>query len=153
MVVMSLIAIIVFLTGSSLSFLERMMVRAELEQLYITCYLLQRSAMMLHQSHILTFDVAQHSYHYKNVHYSLPIQVRFGTAPHVKGPPSTADGEIEIPVTFKEYNITFTPEGIIQPGAIYLTDRSQVCTYALSSAVGHVSYLRKYQYTHAWCLL
>ncbi len=153
MIVIALIAIIAHLAGSHLIFLDRMMIRAELEHLYTTCYMLQRRAMMLQTPQTLRCNVTDHSYHYRQTEYRLPASVRFGTAPGVKGPPSAAHHEISTPITFKENSITFTPDGIIQPGAIYLTDRSRRYTYALSCAVGHVSYLRRYQYTQGWYLL
>lgn len=141
------------LSGAHTSFLHRMMVRGELDQLYTLCYMLQRSAMMFHQSQKITFDVANNVYRYKTTEYKLPNNVRFGVAPGVKGPPSSPDLPVSNPVTFKENSITFTPDGIIQPGAVYFTDRNQRYTYALSCAVGQVSYLRRYQYTTKWALL
>lgn len=152
-IVIALVTIIALLAGSHLVFLDRMMIRAELEHLYVTCYMLQRRAMMLQTTQTLTFNVIDHSYHYRQTEYRLPTSVRFGTAAGVKGPPSCAEHEISIPVTFKENSITFTPDGIIQPGAVYLTDRLRRYTYVLSCAVGHVSYLRRYQYTQGWHLL
>lgn len=143
----------VMLTGSATHFLDRIMIRAELEQLYTTIYMMQRLAMMLHESQTILFDIEQHKYQYKNTDYFLPRSVRFGTAMGVKGPPSTADTEIVTPITFAENRITCTPEGTIQPGAIYMTDYTGHCTYALSCAVGHVSYLRTYYYSNGWNLL
>jgi prepilin-type N-terminal cleavage/methylation domain-containing protein len=150
MMVITLIAIIMMLAGMQSGFLQRMVVRSELDHLYTTCYMLQRSAMMLQQSQTLIFDVPNNTYAYKTTKYCLPISVRFGVAPGVKGPPSTPDKIITHPITFQENKIIFTPDGIIQPGAVYFTDRSGRYTYALSCAVGHISYLRKYQYTGTW---
>lgn len=145
--------LIAVLTGSAGSFLDRIMIRAELEQLYATIYMMQHTAMMLHTPQTIIFDTEQHSYRYKNSDYFLPSNVRFGTAAGVKGPPSTADTDIIIPITFVQNSITCTPEGTIQPGAVYMTDRYHRYTYALSCAVGHVSYVRKYVYSSGWNLL
>ncbi len=146
-----LFTILALLSGAHIAFLQRIVTRSELEQLYTTCYMLQRSAMMLHKPQTLIFDIQNNSYRYKKTDYRLPSQVKFGVATGVKGPPSSPDYVITKPVTFKENTITFHPDGIMQAGAVYLTDRHQRYTYALSCAVGHVSYLRKYQYTHKWC--
>lgn len=152
-IVIALCALIVTLSGAHIFFLERIVVRAELELLYVTCYMLQHSAMMLGKPQTLTFDRTNNSYRYKTSEYKLPAHVSYGVASGVKGPPSTPNYVIANPITFKENKITFTPDGIIQPGAVYLTDRHHRCTYALSCAVSQVSYLRKYQYTNAWAPL
>jgi hypothetical protein len=145
-----MIAIIMLLSTVHNAFLQRMIVRAELDHLYAVCSMLQRSAMMFHQSQTLSFDKEKHRYRYKQTEYCLPASVRFGTRAGVKGPPSAPDYVIINPITFKEDGITFTPDGIIQPGAVYLTDHAKQCTYALSCAIAHVSHLRKYQYTDTW---
>jgi hypothetical protein len=133
--------------------IDHLVVRAEVEQLYTLCYVLQRRAMMEGRTHTIIFDVAHNSYIDGVQEYRLPSAVRFGTAPQVKGPPSSPDALITYPVTFKNNAISMTPDGIMQPGAVYITDRNHSITYAISCAVAHVSYLRKYQYTKSWCVL
>ncbi len=130
-----------------------MVVRAELEHLYSVSYYMQRRALMLHVPQTLTFDVPKKMYHANGKSYRLPAHVQFGTAQGVKGPPSSPKETIQSPITFKNKSITFYPDGVIQSGAVYLTDVSKQCTYALSCAVSSVSYLRKYQYTDAWNII
>ena len=108
---------------------------------------------MLGKQETLYCDRNSNSYRYKNSMHILPASVCFGTAPGVKGPPSSPDFVISNPVTFKDSAIIFYPDGVIQAGAIYLTDNRKRCTYALSCAVSKVSYLRKYQYTNRWDLI
>lgn len=153
LIVVALISILVLLTGAHSSFLSRMLVRAELEHLYSASYYLQRKALMMNTPQTLFFDVKNNSYRMGEKTYRLPSQVLFGTAYGVKGPPSSPHSDIQNPVTFKESSITFYPGGVIQSGAIYLTDSNRSCTYALSCAVSLVSYLRKYQYTDGWHLI
>ncbi len=138
------------LSVSHASFLQRIFVRSELDHLYAVCYYLQRRAMICQQPQTLSFDVSKQRYHYNNRDVILPRHVRFGCARGVKGPPSAAQDVIRNPVTFKNNKITFHPDGIIQAGAVYLTDSYHRFSYALSCAVAHVSYLRKYQYTGKW---
>ena len=149
----AIISIMVLLVGAQSSFLSRMLVRAELEHLYSVSYYLQRKALMLHKPQMLSFDVKHNSYCACEKTYRLPSQVRFGTAHGVKGPPSSPNAVILRPITFKGDSITFYPDGVIQSGAVYLTDAQRSCTYAVSCAVSSVSYLRKYQYTDAWHLI
>jgi len=153
LIVVALISILVLLTGAHSSFLSRMLVRAELEHLYSASYYLQRKALMVYAPQTLSFDLKNNSYQMDEKTYRLPSQVQFGTAQGVKGPPSSSHSEIQKPVTFKGDSITFYPDGVIQSGAIYLTDANRSCTYALSCAVSAVSYLRKYQYTNGWHLI
>ena len=150
---MALISILVLLTGAHSSFLSRMLVRAELEHLYSSSYYLQRKALMLHTPQTLSFDVKQNSYCMDGKTYRLPLQVKFGTAQGVKGPPGSPHSEVQKPISFTGDSITFHPDGVIQSGTMYLTDANHSCTYALSCAVSSVSYLRKYQYTDGWHLI
>lgn len=152
-IVIMLFAIVTLLVSAHASFLQRMMVRCELENLYTTCYMLQRRAMMSGIPIKLTFDQTMPGYQYGETQYALPQYVIFGAAAGVKGPPSSAQNIINSPITFKEQTIIFHPDGIMQPGTVYLTDSGKCWSYALSCAVGQVSYLRKYQYTNAWTLL
>ncbi len=138
------------LSGAHTTFLTRMVVRAELEHLYTVSYYLQRKALMLHAPQTLSFDVKNNSYRANEKNYRLPVHIQFGCAVGVKGPPSSPEVRVTHPVTFKNDTITFHPDGIIQPGTVYLTDVTKQCTYALSCSVSAVSYLRKYQYTNSW---
>lgn len=151
--VVLLFAIVTALTSAQLSFIHRMIVRAELEQLYATCCVMQRRALLEGLPQKLQFDLVSNSYRYQKTVHKLPTSVRFGAAPGVKGPPSGPENVITSPVTFKDNQIIFYPDGVIQSGAVYMTDMRRRCTYALSCAVSKVSYLRKYQYTTQWRLL
>ena len=150
---LAVIALMVALTSSHGTFLSRMLARAELEHLYSVCYYLQRKALMQHAPQRLSFDRQRNSYTACGKEYRLPKHVQFGTAPGVKGPPSSPSLLVTRPITFTGDHIMFHPDGIMQSGTIYLTDIHRSCSYALSCAVSPVSYLRKYQYTDAWHLI
>ncbi len=152
-IVLLLIALLLTLSGVQTSFLDRMFLRNELEQLYTTCYYLQRSAIAKNKPQLLSFDMQHNRYRYHQTEHTLPARVRFGTAPGIKGPPSSPDQPINNPISFKNNTITFHPDGVIEPGAVYITDSKQQYTYALSCAVAQVSYLRKYQYNGRWISL
>lgn len=109
--------------------------------------------MSCQKPQLLTFDVANNQYRYHQTTHTLPKQLRFGTTAGAKGPPSSPDRPINNPISFKNSSITFHPDGVIEPGAVYITDAKQQHTYALSCAVAQVSYLRKYQYTGRWISL
>ena len=151
--VLLIIALLMMLSGAQTTFVERILVRNELEQLYTVCYYLQRCAMTQRKPQTVTFDIQKRQYRYHNTEHALPDQVCFGCAPKAKGPPSSPHTAITNPITFKNNTIIFHPDGIIQSGAVYLTDRKHRHTYALSCAVSQVSYLRKYQYTDKWVII
>ena len=142
-----LLATLLFLTGVHSRFLNRLLVRAELECLYSTCYFLQQQAIISGEDQKLVFIPSSNTYSFNNQTRSLAQHVIFGTVSGAKGPPSKAENSIQSPISFKDNNLTFYPDGIIASGTIYLTDRLRQYGYALSSGVSHMSYLRKYQYT------
>jgi prepilin-type N-terminal cleavage/methylation domain-containing protein len=152
-VVLLLIALLAMLTGAQTSFLDRIVIRSELEQLYTTCYYLQRCAMAHNKSEQLIFDIPHNRYRYHQTEHTLPAQICFGTSSGMKGPPSSPDHLVTNPISFKNNTIIFHPNGLIEPGTVYITDTKQRYSYALSSAVAQVSYLRKYQYTNQWISL
>ncbi|EKD48944.1 MAG: hypothetical protein ACD_64C00062G0007 [uncultured bacterium] len=152
-IVIALIALLAMLCAAHSSFLTRMLVRAELEHLYSVSYYLQRKALMLHVPQTISFDIQNNRYDADGKTYRLASQVKFGTAHGVKGPPSQPNTVIHTPITFTGNSITFYPDGVIQSGAVYITDANRSVTYALSCAVSSVSYLRKYQYTDAWHII
>lgn len=152
-IVIALIALLAFLSHAHIGFFNRMLVRAELEHLYTVCYCMQRRALMYNKPQTVQFDLKNGTYATEQCTYRLPSHVIFGTAAGVKGPPSSPNALIAEPITFKNNKITFHADGVIQPGAIYLTDTSRGCSYALSCSVAQVSYLRKYQYNGAWKII
>ncbi len=154
MIVISIVAIIAFLTSSYSRYLNRLIVRAELEHLHSVCFYVQRRALVTNTIHTLELDSSKHMYRIGEKEYYLPAHVQFGVVNGAKGPPSSPHHLITNAISFKDSTITFHPDGVIKPGVVYITDSSRACGYALSSSVSLVSYLRKYQYTtNGWELL
>ncbi len=153
MIVLALIALIMALVGANYSFLNRILVRSEVEKLCVICRYLQNGAVVKNTQQALAFDAANNTYAYNNQHHKLSAQVTFGFLPGTKGPPSSPQAAIKNPITFPKGKITFHPDGIISSGTVYLIDSSQQFMYALSSPISQVSYLRKYQYNKGWKLI
>lgn len=151
--VLCIIALLAILTTAHARLFDRLLVRAELERIYAIASYLQRSAMVRNQEVKLVFDPERRSYRYRKTEYYLPAHVEFGCPPTIQGPPSAPTAVIAQPITFKDNAIIFHPDGIVQSGTLYLTDKSKRYAYALSCSVSQVSYLRKYQYTNTWELL
>jgi len=148
-----LFVIVMTLTLANVSFLNKSIVSSEIDKLYSICRYLQRCAILSNQKQELIFDTKNGKYSFNNNVQELPMGVKFCVNPQVKGPPSKPKNPISSPITFKLSRIIFQPDGIIQPGTVYLTDVKERCIYALSSSVAHISYLRRYTYDGKWTAL
>lgn len=148
MIVVSLCCLSVAVVFNARALFHETSIRAEQDLLYATCLYLQQSAMATNQEQ--TLSLLEGGYSFEDEHRSLHPDVRFGVRPGVKGPPSAPKKELKKPITFKNQCITFHPDGIIDAGTLYLTDKNHEHQYALSSGVGVVSHLRRYRYDSSW---
>lgn len=147
---LAILVIIIGLAAGNLSFLNRHLVATETEKLYAACLYMQRMAMASGQEQQILLDQKTQTYVYGATEQKLPVGVIFGFIPGVKGPPSTPLTPIRSAITFPESTILFYPNGLIQPGTVYLTDKDATCMYALSCPVSQVSYVRRYRYADGW---
>lgn len=138
---------------ASLQFFVRWSVRTEIERLQSICLYLQQSAIASGKQYTLVCDIPNNSYSYESTTIDLPQGVIFGAALHVQGPPSSPHAPITKAVTFLDNSIQFYPDGTIQSGVLYLTDRDYHFTYALSIGVASIACIRIYQYHNNWALL
>ena len=149
-IVIALCSIIMGLGMTYGTYMYRGLVQQEVEKLAVVCRYLQHAAMVSNERKILAFDLKKRCYTYDGSPVELPKQVDFGVVKGVKGPPATPSRPIEVPISFKDNNIIFSPDGIIQPGTVYLIGKNTRIMYALSCSVGQVSYLRVYTYDGSW---
>jgi len=153
MISLALCALVVSLTIVNVGFLNRGLVRSEVDKLYAACMYLQQCALTTGQEHELSFDQNKNSYNFAGKTEKLRNPVVFGFIPGVKGPPSSPSKKIKKPITFKGKKIVFSPMGTISSGTVYLADGDKKILYALSNGIAHISHLRKYSYTSKWNLL
>lgn len=153
MLVIALCALVATLSISYLGFLDRMIMRSELEKLRTTCLYLQRHAMLEGQVQQLDFDQELPGYKHNKSMYKFPAQVQFGLLPTVLGPPSSPVQVPNSPITFSKNSMQFFSDGTITPGTVYLIDRKKHCIYALSCSVGGGTGLNGYYYDNSWHLL
>jgi hypothetical protein len=149
---MGMLMIIVSMAVVHTKYLHKTVVHTEIDLLYNTCCSLQHLAMATHHEQELLFDENNHCYSYNGHCHRLPSCVHFGITADAKGPPANPDAPLKAAITFLGKKITFSEQGIIGAGAIYLIDDDHNL-YALSSGVGHVSFLRKYRYDGSWKLM
>lgn len=152
-IVMTLFGIMVGIVLVHGTYMYRAVVKQEIEKLALICRYLQHAAMMSNMPKALLFDRKAGAYRYDGARECLPPSVEFGVLSGVKGPPSNPTRQIQSPITFENERIIFHPDGIIQPGTVYLISKDKQVMYALSSPVSQVSYMRIYRYDGSWqCL-
>jgi hypothetical protein len=146
MVIIACIVIIATLAIGQMSFLNRFLVRADLQALHMECRYVQHCACMHQNQYAIQFDIVGRTYSSLRGKNTLSPGVHFGFMPGAYGPPSLAHALLEKPITFEQNSIEFYPHGAAQAGVIYLTDSNKTCGYALSSAIGSQGYFRTYYY-------
>lgn len=137
--------------------LDKYVLLNELEKLVMTFSYLQQRSIATTQQEYLIFSTETNSYSYtgpqnKLIHVVLGKNIKFGFIDGVKGPPSSPTQPITKAITFthsKEKQIaTFSPEGKISPGTVYLIDANKMGMGALTCPISGVSYIRKYKYAN-----
>lgn len=151
MIVMAIAIMAISVAALNTRFFNRVTIASELNLLAAACSYLQQTAMATQKPQELIFDVTENSYSFDGHTHTLPMHIKFGILPDAKGPPSSPHSILQEPITFSNNTIIFSSDGIIGSGTVYLTDSHML--YALSSGVGHVSFLRKYRYERKWYLM
>jgi type II secretory pathway pseudopilin PulG len=150
MVTVALLCLTVILLQGAFSASSRGFVRSSLDQLYATCLMAQKRAMMTGLKQEIVFEIDRGSYRSGAERTTLPKGVEFGCLAAVQGPPATPQALVTKASTFAHHTITCTPEGSLSSGTVYLIDSKKTVLYALSSGVVSVSFLRKYRYAKGW---
>lgn len=135
------------------SFLQKTLVRSEIEKMHALFVYMQHLAIATQKDQTIEFDVANNVYFCNKQMIALAQGISFGTISGVYGPPSSPHTLINKPITFAHNKITFYAQGTMQAGTIYLTDRSKNYLYALTTPVSHISYVRRYKYEREWVQL
>lgn len=151
MVVIGVVLLLLLLSINVGSYMHRLMVRADIEKLYMTCKYLQQMARTTHSEQQLIFDGNNYVYHNKVV--SLTSNTSFAILPNIMGPPSNPQSVITKPITFKNNRINFYQDGTIDAGSAYLVDSLNKQQYSLTCAIGGSSYIRLYKHAHQWQLI
>lgn len=153
MVVVSLCLLITQLTITGLELFNSFIVQSELMSLRIFFQEMRWNAIHTGQERVIAIDPINHSYYNGNHVHRLSSAIRFGFLKAALGPPSSPHSAITSPVTFKNNQVHFFPDGTISSGIIYIVDSAERIGYALSNGVGAVSYLRLYKYDKGRWLL
>jgi prepilin-type N-terminal cleavage/methylation domain-containing protein len=148
--VVALVALIATLCVYSSSWLNHTVAHTQLEQLQAACRACQCHAIATKKEQRLVFDNLCASYEALGSRSSFTTGICGGCAPGMQGPPSKPVAAPAKCCTFEDNTIIFYPDGIISSGVLYLLDTKTGRQYALSSGVGHTSFLRLYSYDGVW---
>lgn len=153
MVVISLCMLLCCLSLVSFRSLEKSIVWAEVQLLCAACNSLAQQAIATNTIQELSIDIVNNTYSCNGHEHTLAKGVCFDVALNAYGPPSAPHKLLDRPITFSENKIVFYPEGMMSAGMVCFTNSSHSLLYAISSAVAHVSFLRRYSYDKAWHLI
>lgn len=153
MVVIGLLALVAGLAVANVSFLNRLVARSHVAQLFTACRYMQARSQATNQEVQITFGDDNRSYVCDEHKHVLPSSLSFTAPSGVKGPPSSPRKPLTSGVTFTNRCISFYPSGIIKAGSVYCFDTTTNALYALSSPVADFSYVRMYCYDGAWSLV
>lgn len=152
---LALLLIVSAITLPQMNFVNSVIMSHETKKLASTFSFLQQRAMTTNTKSEITFDLSNDSYTYQttnNKTYTnkLPRHIQFGFVPNTMGPPASPKKPIKHAVTFPKRTpspcVTFSPDGNISAGTIYLTDSKKRYMKALSCSVEEASFLRMYSY-------
>lgn len=152
-VAVCLFVVIATLGIMQLSFLDSIIMHAEINKLAAVCSYVRQKAMTTNTEYVLVFDTEKNEYRCGEIREILPQRVSFGFISKVLGPPGAPSRAIQKAITFPGNSIHFYPTGIISSGTVYVTDKKKQHMYALSNAVSQFSYLRFYRYDGKWKLI
>ncbi len=133
--------------------LQKAVILSEMNLLCAACACLQQQAIATNTVQELVFDVQNKSYSCNGHTHTLAPQVIFGVPEQVYGPPSAPYKLLTEPLSFAHATIYFYPEGMMSAGMVCFTDINRKHLYAVSSAVAHVSSMRRYRYQKGWRLM
>lgn len=156
--VLVVLAVVMIFCSLTVHFListaDQLLVRKELENIYLVFCAMQQQAILEDAEKVLDIDVNGRCYRCDGSSYQLCSMVCFGAPTDVLGPPSHPTSVIINPVSFSQGRVVFYPDGMIQAGALYLTDIKRRWAYALSCGVSHTVYIRRYHYEKGrWVLI
>jgi prepilin-type N-terminal cleavage/methylation domain-containing protein len=153
MIVIAIATLLITICAVNSRFLRSCTMQTQLDLFITTCTYLAHTAIATKTPQTLILDNNEQSYSFNNQKHTLPRGIQFGILDNIKGPPATPTHVVQSPITFTNNTITFWPDGIISSGTVYLLDTATHALYAISSGVGHVSFLRKYRYDGRWHLV
>lgn len=153
LVSVAIVGVLMSLAMVNLSFLDRLIVRSELQALYATCCYAQQVAQAHQAPCTIVCDAVRHTYTCNGHVRALPASIMFGTKPGVYGPPSTPTTLVGNPITFSNATIRAAESGVLSAGTIYMVDKNKRYQYALSCSVSQVSYIRCYRYDNGFHIL
>jgi Tfp pilus assembly protein FimT len=150
----SLVACILTLSISSLSFLTCITLRTELEKMRALFLAAHTTALSSGKAQKVYIDLAAQQLIWATRKEALARNTQFGILPGVYGPPSQPIQQLNSSCTFVDNIINFYPDGSATAGSLYLVDENKNYLYALTLPAAASLYIRFYKYTgSSWAQL
>lgn len=149
------IILVIGMTWPFLWFQDQIGIQHDILKIFNAILYLQQKAKSNFETQYLVFDLPKRTFTYNNQTYELSSNADFGVTNGIKGPPSVPKKDIINPITFEGKRIAFYPDGTISAGIVYLFDRKTKETFAISSSVSYISFIRKYKFIDGsgWILI
>ena len=153
--VIFVIILVIAMSWPFMWFHDQLGIQHDIQKIYNAILYLQQKAKVNYETEYLEFDIPKRTFTYNQQTYSLSSNVDFGVAPGVKGPPSSPKKDIITPITFDSKRIAFYSDGTISAGIVYFLDKKTKETFALTSSVSYISFIRKYKFVEksGWTLI
>lgn len=143
-VVLALIALLMGLTMSIGSWFARFLVQREIHKFQTLCYYVQAHAVATGHEEMIRLDRHKQGYWYHETFHALPPGIAYAIMPRIAYGPGQRAYHRHNPISYVNDTIHFYPDGTIQAGTLYMSDRTT--QYALTTNVGAISYIRIYYY-------
>lgn len=153
LIALSIVIVSLTLVSSYSTLWSQLGARAALETARTTLLYAQQHARTSNREVVVEIDQEKQTFKSDTFTHTFPSNMRFGTLPGIQGPPSAPLKQISKPITFEQNRVIFYPDGTIQSGTLYLVDTATQTQYALTIPVGHVRYIKLYQFTKQWIAL
>lgn len=148
--VLAFVLIIVTLAIPHLGFIQRHVMRAEVDNVRVFITYVHRLALATATDQIIYCDPLNQTLTCGERTHALSRGVRFGTMPGVQGPPSAPTHVLTHPITFKDNRIVCYAQGTLDAGTLYFTDDKATWQYAVSLGVSPLSYIRTSVFDGTW---
>lgn len=153
LIALSIIIVSLTIISSYSTLWNQLHARAALETARTTLLYAQQHARTCNHEVVVEIDQKNRAFKSNTFIHTFPSNIIFGTLSGIKGPPSAPFKQINKPITFEQNHVIFYPDGTIQSGTLYLVDTTTQTQYALTIPIGHVRYIKLYQFTKQWVAL
>ena len=124
-IVLLIISVLVMVSVPSFYAFHEQLALAELHKLYTFIQVCSYRAMATNTNQKICFNIKDNSYQCAGYNEQLSPDVAFGAGIDVCGPPSHPHKPIAKPISLPNCSLILYPDGTMQSGSIYLTNKKK----------------------------